>query len=75
MRKNSQFRWIEEAQARKVADFAALQRAIGEPAITVTYRQPGSTWLDRFRLLRSRSRSRAAASLSSPDRSADRVTT
>jgi len=73
MRKSSPYRWIEEAQARKVQDFASLRRAIGEPPITITYCKLGSSWLAKLHLLRSRSR--AAALLTSPEQSADRVTT
>jgi hypothetical protein len=73
MRKSPHFRWFEEAQAKKVQQFALLHRAVDEPHVTITYADLGPSWLAWFCSLGWRTR--APDLHPSPERSADRLTT
>jgi hypothetical protein len=50
MRKNPNFRWTEEAEARQVQTLALLQYSPGEPHVLIVS-EPSSNWPARLRTL------------------------
>ena len=66
MRKSTQLRWIEQVETRSVQEHAALQRAVSEPDVNITYTTTGPIWSDWLRELARTLRRAVASARSSP---------
>ena len=66
MRKSTQLRWIEQLETRSVQEHAALQRAVSEPDVNITYTTTGPIWSDWLRELARTLRRAVASARSSP---------
>lgn len=51
MHKSVQIRWIAEAQARRVREFAQVQRAVSEPYVSIVHTRARPGWFDSLREL------------------------
>ena len=51
MHKSVQIRWIAEAEARRVREFAQVQRAVSEPYVSIVHTRAGPRWFDSLREL------------------------
>jgi class 3 adenylate cyclase len=63
MYRSTLFRWIEEAEARSVREFAVVQRALSEPHVSMVHTRTGRPWYNWLRELTPR-----LASSSAPDK-------
>jgi hypothetical protein len=68
MRKRPHLRWIEEAEARRVREFALLRHAPSEPPVSIVLAVPGPTWLRWLRAPIMRVPSAVLNQRPSPDR-------